>query len=147
MALRGAARGAAVADSHPDPDPDADSHPDANAVCLVLEPAAGAAARFLVVLRVGLVAVRVLVRPRGWPPRWLGTVLIRLRYAVLGVALAAFGAGVPAAIVTGAVKADTDRSAGRARRPRGLLALSYGTRHSVRARFCLVLPVRRRRGG
>jgi Transglycosylase SLT domain len=31
-------------------------------------------------------------------------VLIRLRYAVLGVVMAAFGAGVPAAIVTGAVK-------------------------------------------
>ena len=35
--------------------------------------------------------------------------LIRLRYAVLGVALAAFGAGVPAAIVTGAVKVGYDQ--------------------------------------
>lgn len=61
MALRGVARGAAVADSHPDSYADPDSHPDA--VHLVFEPAAGAGARFVVV-RVRLV-VRVFVRSRG----------------------------------------------------------------------------------
>jgi hypothetical protein len=52
-------------------------------------------------------------------------VLIRLRYAVLGVVLAAFGAGVPAAIVTGAVKvgyAQVSRPGTSAGRPAGASA-------------------------
>jgi hypothetical protein len=52
-------------------------------------------------------------------------VLIRLRYAVLGVVMAAFGAGVPAAIVTGAVKvgyAQVSRPGTSAARPAGASA-------------------------
>jgi hypothetical protein len=64
VALRGAARGAGVTVGHAYSD--ADPHPDADAVHLVLEPAAGAATRFVVVLRVRLgLVVRVFVRSSG----------------------------------------------------------------------------------
>jgi hypothetical protein len=56
-------------------------------------------------------------------------VLIRLRYAVLGVAIAAFGAGVPAAIVTGAVKAGYIRVS----RPGAASAMTAGASAGARA--------------
>ena len=66
-------------------------------------------------------------------------VLIRLRYAVLGVVIAAFGAGVPAAIVTGAVKAGYVQVS-RSGAGREACWVGYGSRRSVRHPFC------RRRG-
>jgi hypothetical protein len=56
-------------------------------------------------------------------------VLIRLRYAVMGVVIAAFGAGVPAALVTGAVQVGYDQSS----RPGAAAAMAAGGSATARA--------------
>jgi hypothetical protein len=56
-------------------------------------------------------------------------VLIRLRYAVMGVVIAAFGAGVPAALVTGAVQVGYDQSS----RPGASAAMAAGASAAGRA--------------
>jgi hypothetical protein len=56
-------------------------------------------------------------------------VLIRLRYAVMGVVIAAFGAGVPAALVTGAVRVGYDQSS----RPGASAAMAGGASGAGRA--------------
>jgi hypothetical protein len=56
-------------------------------------------------------------------------VLIRLRYAVMGVVIAAFGAGVPAALVTGAVQVGYNQSS----RPGASAAMAAGASAAARA--------------